>query len=364
MDSCTTILPQAAVFLPVTEQAALAASRWLGRGKNVAADQAAVEAMRSHLNSLPIRGTIVIGEGERDCAPMLFVGEEVGLSRKEDPEYDIAVDPLEGTTLCAENKANSLILLAAGPRHSLLNAPDLYMEKIAVGPHIPADAIDLNASCLTNLQRISQAKHCKVEDLCITVLKRDRHNTLLREIYDSGARVKLIDDGDVLGVLSTCFNGSSVDAYMGSGGAPEGVLAAVGLRCLGGTMKARLVCRNQTEIARAQAMGIKDINHQYCTQELSSSDETFLIATGVSDGDLVQGVTRSGSYHLCNSVPDAGTLNPTNQQLNLDSKDNQLPFAEINSHSYSSTPYVISSVVFCCKSKSMITVVRKCYPIH
>lgn len=270
----------------VTEAAALSAARWVGRGDNHSADQAAVNAMRKSLGSLQIRGRVVIGEGERDEAPMLFIGEEVG--NGQGPEVDIAVDPLEGTTITAQGRYNALAVIALANKGKFLNAPDTYMEKIAVGPQAKG-AIDLTKSPTENLKKIAQAKKVKVEDLTVIILERDRHSKLIEEVRKSGAHIRLIQDGDVSAALATCWADRGVDVLMGIGGAPEGVLAAAALRCVGGDMQGRLVFRNEQEKERAKAMGIREFEKIYRIEELAGGDVTFA-ATGVTNGDFLKGV--------------------------------------------------------------------------
>ncbi len=270
----------------VTEAAALSAARWVGRGDNNAADEAAVNAMRNVLNSLNIRGRVVIGEGERDEAPMLYIGEEVGSG--EGPSVDIAVDPLEGTNITAQGGYNALAVLAIGKKGEFLNAPDTYMEKIAVGPSAKG-AIDLTKTPTENLKNIAKAKGVSVPDLTVIILERDRHKELIAEVRQSGARIRLIQDGDVSAALATAFPDRGVDVLMGTGGAPEGVLAAAALRCVGGDIQGRLVFRNENEKERAYNMGIREFQKIYRTQELAGGDVMFA-ATGVTNGDFLKGV--------------------------------------------------------------------------
>lgn len=270
----------------VTEAAALSAARWVGKGNNDAADQAAVNAMRTTFNRLAIKGRVVIGEGERDEAPMLYIGEEVG--QGSGPEVDIAVDPLEGTTTTAEGGYNALSVIALGYKNHFLNAPDTYMQKIAVGPSAKG-AIDLTKSPTANLKEIAKAKEVDVQDLTVIILLRDRHNELIREVRETGARIRLIRDGDVSAALATCWPGKGIDVLMGIGGAPEGVLSAAALRCLGGDFQGKLAFRNEEEKERAKNMGIKEFGKIYRLEELARGDVTFA-ATGVTDGDFLDGV--------------------------------------------------------------------------
>ncbi|MES2504013.1 MAG: class II fructose-bisphosphatase [Myxococcota bacterium] len=272
----------------VTEAAALSAARLMGRGEKDAADQAAVSAMRSAFESIWIRGTVVIGEGERDEAPMLFIGEKVGKGDLADPEVDIAVDPLEGTNLCAYGRPNAISVIAMAEKGKLLHAPDTYMSKIAVGP-AARGVVNLDKSPTDNLKAIADAKGVYVEDLTAVILERDRHNDLIAEVRKAGARVHLISDGDVSAAIATCLPDSGIDVLFGTGGAPEGVLAAAALRCVGGDMQARLVPRNQLEEERCLKMGIKDINQKWHLEELAKGDVMFA-ATGVTSGDMLKGV--------------------------------------------------------------------------
>jgi fructose-1,6-bisphosphatase II / sedoheptulose-1,7-bisphosphatase len=272
----------------VTEAAALAASRLMGRGDERAADQAAVNAMREALNGLSISGTVMIGEGERDEAPMLYIGEKVGSGG---PDIDIALDPLEGTTITAKGGYNALAVIAMAGKGGFLNAPDTYMDKIAVGAGLPDDLVDLDAAPGENLRNLAKAKKMDVADLVVCVLDRPRHNEIIAKVREAGARIMLIGDGDVSGVIATSRAGSGVDLYMGVGGAPEGVLAAAALRCIGGQFQGRLVFRTDDERSRAQRMGINDYDRKYTLHELASGDVMFA-ATGVTDGSMLKGVRR------------------------------------------------------------------------
>ena len=274
----------------VTEAAALAASKLMGRGDEKAADQAAVDAMRSALNSLEIDGKVVIGEGERDEAPMLFIGEKVG---RGGPKLDIALDPLEGTTITAKGTENALAVIAMARDGGFLHAPDVYMDKIAVGAGLPDDLIDINAEPIENLRAVAEAKNQEVSDLVACILDRPRHAELIAKVREAGARIKLISDGDVSGVIATSRPESGVDIYIGSGGAPEGVLAAAALRCIGGQMQGRLMFRNDDERGRAHKLGIEDFDKVYLRDEMASGDVMFA-ATGVTDGSMVRGVRRFG----------------------------------------------------------------------
>lgn len=273
-------------FVRVTEAAALAAARLMGRGDEKAADHAAVEAMRAALNSIAFDGRVVIGEGERDEAPMLYIGEKVG--KGGGSKLDLALDPLEGTTICARGLPNSIAVIAIAEEGKFLHAPDVYMEKIAVGPEARG-AIDLNLSPLENLKNIARAKKCEVADLTVIILDRPRHEDLIRQVRDSGARIFLIGDGDVSAAIATCKAESGVDVLMGTGGAPEGVIAAAALRCTGGDFQGRLIFRRDDERERAQKMGITDFNKVYSIQELASGNVMFC-ATGVTTGAFLGGV--------------------------------------------------------------------------
>lgn len=281
----------------VTESAALAAARLMGRGDNHAADQAAVTAMRRSLNGLSIEGTVVIGEGERDEAPMLYIGEKVGSGG---PKVDIALDPLEGTTICATGGPNALAVIALAEDGKFLHAPDTYMNKIAVGKR-GKGKVNLHQSPTENLVALAQAKKCEVKDLTVVILDRDRHKDLIAEVRKAGARIRLIRDGDVAAALATCLKESGIDVLMGIGGAPEGVLAAAALRCVGGDMQGQLAWRNEEEKARARKMGIKDLGKIYTIDELASGDVMFA-ATGVTNGDLLKGVRFFGGGAATHSL--------------------------------------------------------------
>jgi fructose-1,6-bisphosphatase II / sedoheptulose-1,7-bisphosphatase len=272
----------------VTERAAVSAARLSGRGNEKAADQAAVDAMRRELNKLPIDGTIVIGEGERDEAPMLFIGETVG--NKHGPRVDIAVDPLEGTTLCAKNMPGAIATMAMAEGGTLLNAPDVYMEKIAIGPGYPIGLVDLDAPAEENIRRLAEAKGVQPSDITALILDRPRHGDLIASVRKVGAAVRLITAGDVAGVIHTADPADTgIDIYIGVGGAPEGVLAAAALRCIGGQMQCRLVLDTQEKRGRAAKMGIKDPRKKYDIADLVQGDCLFA-ATGVTDGALLDGV--------------------------------------------------------------------------
>lgn len=275
----------------VTEAAAISAAKLIGRGDEDAADAAAVEAMRAALNELYIDGTVVIGEGERDEAPMLYIGEKVGAGQGRAPKIDIALDPLEGTTITAKAGPNALAVLAIAEEGNLLNAPDVYMDKIAIGPGYPANIIDLDKSPTENVTAVAKAKGVAPGDIIICVLDRPRHAALISELRGLGCGIMLIPDGDVAGVIATTDEDTTVDLYMGIGGAPEGVLAAAALRCVGGQFKGRLLFRNDDERARAKKWGVEDLDKIYDLTELAKGDCIFA-ATGVTDGSLLAGVKR------------------------------------------------------------------------
>ena len=282
----------------VTEIAAIAASTLAGRGDEKAADQAAVDAMRTALNSLAIDGEIVIGEGERDEAPMLFIGEKVG---RGGAAIDIALDPLEGTTLTAKAMANALAVMAWAPKGTLLNAPDTYMDKIACGPGFPPGVIDLDRSPADNVRALAAARGVPAEDITVCVLDRPRHAEIITSIRSVGARVNLITDGDVAGVMHTADPSTCIDLYVGQGGAPEGVLACAALKCVGGQFQGRLVFRNADEKARARRVGITDFDKKYDLHEMVRADAIFA-ATGVTKGALLDGIRREGGHVITHSL--------------------------------------------------------------
>ena len=275
----------------VTEAAAIAASRLIGRGDEKAADAAAVEAMRTAFDTLYMDGTVVIGEGERDEAPMLYIGEKVGGAPGRGPKIDIALDPLEGTTITAKAGPNALAVLAAAEEGCLLNAPDTYMDKLAVGPGYPEGVISLEKSVGENVHAVAAAKGVEPKDVIVCVLDRPRHSDLIAELRALGCGVVLIGDGDVAGVIATTNPDTTIDMYMGQGGAPEGVLAAAALRCVGGQFNGRLVFRNEDEKARARRCGIEDFDRIYKLEDLARGDCIFA-ATGVTSGSLLDGVKR------------------------------------------------------------------------
>jgi fructose-1,6-bisphosphatase II / sedoheptulose-1,7-bisphosphatase len=278
----------------VSEAAAIAAAKMVGQGNEKAADQAAVDAMRTQLNLLDIQGVVVIGEGERDEAPMLYIGEEVGTGKG--PGVDIALDPLEGTTLCAKDMPNSLAVIAMGPRNSMLHAPDVYMEKLAIGPGYAKDVVSLDMSPTERIETLAKAKGTDASGIMVCVLERPRHEAMIEEIRSTGARIRLITDGDVAGVIHCAEAAKTgIDMYMGSGGAPEGVLAAAALKCMGGQMWGRLLFRNDDEKGRARKAGIENFDRVYSRDEMVTEDVIFA-ATGVTDGSIVSGAKRDGEW--------------------------------------------------------------------
>ncbi len=309
----------------VTEAAALSASRLMGRGDEKAADQAAVDAMRYALNALAIEGTVVIGEGERDEAPMLYIGEKVGTGHG--PKIDIALDPLEGTTITAKGGANALAVIAMAEAGGFLNAPDVYMEKISVGAGLPEGIVDLDETPAKNLKALAKAKRADVSDLVVCILDRPRHSELIAKVREAGARIMLISDGDVSGVIATSKAESGVDIYLGSGGAPEGVLAAAALRCIGGQMQGRLIFRNDDEKGRAKRIGITDLGRKYGLLDLAKGDVMFA-ATGVTNGTMLQGVRRFAGGAVTHSMvmrSKSGTVRIIEAQHNLSRKTGFLP---------------------------------------
>lgn len=307
----------------VTEAAALSSARLMGRGDKNACDQAAVDAMRKAFDSLRIRGTVVIGEGEMDEAPMLYIGEKVGSGNGDAPEVDIALDPLEGTTICATGRGNAISVIAFAEKGHFLHAPDTYMEKIAVGPKARG-VVDLRKSPTENLRLIADAMGRYVEDLTVCILDRPRHEKLIKEVREAGARIKLIGDGDVAGAVATCFEETGVDVLMGVGGAPEGVLAAAAIRCVGGDFQGRLKPRNQQEAERAVAMGVTDLDKVFQLEELAAGNVMFA-ATGVTSGDFLKGVRYTGGGAITHSVvmrSATGTIRYVESHHRFDQKPN------------------------------------------
>ena len=286
-------------LVKVTEAAALAAGRWTGKGNKDEADAAATSAMRNMFNNIQMSGTVVIGEGEMDEAPMLYIGEKLGTG--DGPEIDIAVDPIEGTSIVAAGTGNALTTLAVAEHGNLLHAPDMYMEKIAVGPE-SAGKIDIDAPVIENLKAVAKAKNKKIEDLVVTILDRERHEKIIQEIRDAGAKVKLIEAGDVLAAIHTAFEHSGVDLMLGSGGAPEGVLAAVALKSLGGDFQGKLLPQTEEEKNRLKEMGVNDFNKTLYMEDIVKGDDAYFVATGVTDGELLRGVQYKGDMGITHSI--------------------------------------------------------------
>ncbi|MGK7376495.1 class II fructose-bisphosphatase [Planococcus sp. 1R117A] len=276
----------------VTEAAAIASAKWMGRGLKIEADDAATSAMRKVFDTIPMRGVVVIGEGEMDEAPMLYIGEELGTGQG--PEVDVAVDPLEGTNIVAAGGWNALAVLAIADRGNLLNAPDMYMDKIAVGPEA-VGKIDINAPVIDNLRAVAKAKNKDIEDVVATILDRPRHKHIIEQIRAAGARIKLINDGDVAGAINTAFEKTGVDILFGTGGAPEGVIAAVGLKCLGGELQGKLMPQSDEEAQRCLNMGL-DVSKVLKMEDLVKGDDAIFAATGVTDGELLRGVQLKGGF--------------------------------------------------------------------
>ncbi len=307
-------------FVRVTEAAALASARLMGRGLKDDADQAAVHAMRAMFDTVQMDGTVVIGEGEMDEAPMLYIGERLG--NQNGPQLDVAVDPVEGTNLVAKGLPNAIAVLAVAPKGSLLHAPDMYMEKIATGPW-GRGLIHLDKTPTENLLSISKAMKKRVQDIVAVILDRPRHEKLIEEVREAGARVRLISDGDVAAAISTGYLKSGVDILFGIGGAPEGVLAAAALRCLGGEMQGRLVIENQGQIERLNTMNIKDPNKIFTIRDLAGTDDVIFSATGITDGDLLEGVRFMGKVATTQSIvmrAKTGTIRTVATQHSLENK--------------------------------------------
>jgi len=310
-------------FVRVTEAAALASARLMGRGDEKAADHAAVEAMRKSLSTIEFDGKVVIGEGERDEAPMLYIGEKVGNAIPGSPKLDLALDPLEGTTICARGGNNALAVIAIAEEGGFLHAPDVYMQKIAVGPDAKG-AIDLRATPTENLKNIARAKSCQLEDLTVVILDRPRHESLITEVRRTGARIWLIGDGDVSAAIAACKPGSGVDVLMGSGGAPEGVIAAAALRCMGGDFQGQLIFRKDEERARARAMGITDLDRIYQIEDLAKGNVMFC-ATGVTQGAFLNGVRFFSGGAMTHSIvmrSQTGTIRTIEAEHHFDKKPN------------------------------------------
>ncbi len=307
----------------VTEAAALKSARWMGRGMKNEADDAATTAMRNVFDTIPMQGTVVIGEGEMDEAPMLYIGEKLGTGQG--PKVDVAVDPLEGTSIVASGGWNALSVIAIADAGDLLHAPDMYMEKIAVGPEA-VGKIDLNASVTDNLKAVAKAKNKNIEDVVATVLNRPRHEKIIAELREAGARIKLIDNGDVAGAINTAFDQTGVDILFGTGGAPEGVIAAAALKCLGGELQGRLVPSNDAELERCKKMNI-DVNQVFRMEDLVKGDDAIFAATGVTDGELLKGVQFKGSFGSTHSIvlrAKSGTIRFIEGRHSLSKKPNMV----------------------------------------
>ncbi|MFD1852196.1 class II fructose-bisphosphatase [Oceanobacillus bengalensis] len=306
----------------VTEAAALASARWMGRGVKDEADDAATTAMRTVFDTIPMQGTVVIGEGEMDEAPMLYIGEKLGTG--EGPGVDVAVDPLEGTEIVAQGTWNALAVIAIADKGTLLHAPDMYMDKIAVGP-AAVGKVDINAPVIDNLKAVAKAKNKDVEDLVVTILERERHTKLIQDVRDAGARIKLIPNGDVAAAINTAFDNTGVDILLGSGGAPEGVIAAAALKCLGGEIQGKLVPSNDEEISRCHKMGIKDLEKVFYMDDFCSGDDAIFAATGVTDGELLKGVQFKGNRATTQTVvmrAKSGTVRFIDGEHSLQKKPN------------------------------------------
>ncbi|MGD6991202.1 class II fructose-bisphosphatase [Sutcliffiella horikoshii] len=309
-------------LIRVTEAAALSSARWMGRGDKDSADGAATSAMRDVFDTVPMKGTVVIGEGEMDEAPMLYIGEKLGTGYG--PRVDVAVDPLEGTSIVASGGWNALAVLAIADHGNLLHAPDMYMDKIAVGP-AAVGKIDINASVTDNLRAVAEAKNKEIEDVVAVILNRPRHEKIIAELREAGARIKLIDDGDVAAAINTAFDHTGVDILFGSGGAPEGVIAAVALKCLGGEIQGKLLPQNEEELIRCRKMGIEDINAVLRMEDLVRGDDAIFAATGVTDGELLRGVQFKGTNATTHSVvmrAKSGTVRFIDGQHNIKKKPN------------------------------------------
>ncbi|MBO1002069.1 class II fructose-bisphosphatase [Pseudogracilibacillus auburnensis] len=306
----------------VTEAAALSSARWMGRGLKNEADDAATTAMRTVFDTIPMRGTVVIGEGEMDEAPMLYIGEKLGTGSG--PLVDVAVDPLEGTNIVARGSWNALSVIAIADGGNLLHAPDMYMQKIAVGPE-SVGKIDINASTADNLIAVAKAKNKDVEDVVAVVLNRPRHEALIHEIREAGARIKLIQDGDVAGAMNTAFDETGVDILFGIGGAPEGVISAVALKCLGGEIQGKLIPSNEKEIVRCKKMGIENMNKVFYMDDFCAGNDAIFAATGVTDGELLKGVQFKGQRAKTQTVvmrAKSGTIRFIDGQHSLKKKPN------------------------------------------
>lgn len=305
----------------VTEAAALASARWMGRGKKDEADGAATSAMRDVFDTVPMKGTVVIGEGEMDEAPMLYIGERLGTGYG--PRVDVAVDPLEGTNIVASGGWNALAVLAIADHGNLLNAPDMYMDKIAVGPEA-VGKIDIQAPVMDNIRAVAKAKNKDIEDVVATILNRPRHEKIIHELREAGVRIKLINDGDVAGAFNTAFDQTGVDILLGSGGAPEGVIAAVALKCLGGELQGKLLPQSDAELQRCISMGL-DTNKILLMEDLVKGDDAIFAATGVTDGELLRGVQFKAHYAETQSIvmrAKSGTIRFVDGRHSLKKKPN------------------------------------------
>jgi fructose-1,6-bisphosphatase II len=309
-------------FVRITEAAALSSARWMGRGQEKMADQAAVDAMRRAFDSVRIDGTVVIGEGERDEAPMLYIGERVGCQSEDDPAIDIALDPLEGTTICAKGGVGAISVIAVAEKGNFLHAPDTYMDKIAVGPAAKG-VIDLDVSATENIKRVAIALRKPIEDVTVVILDRPRHADLIAEVRKTGARIQLIGDGDVSAAVAAGWPDSGIDILLGIGGAPEGVISAAAMQCLGGDFQGRLKWRNEEEKERAKKMGLKDLDKKFTIDELASGKVMFC-ATGVTDGPFLKGVKflpgRQASTHSVVMRSETGTIRTIRTHHNLTKK--------------------------------------------
>lgn len=308
----------------VTEAAALSSARWMGKGMKEAADDAATTAMRHVFDTIPMHGVVVIGEGEKDEAPMLYIGEELGMGGG--PEVDVAVDPVEGTNIVADGSWNALSVIAISDRGNLLHAPDMYMQKIAVGP-AGVGKIDINKSVTENLHIMAKATGKNIEDLVVSILRRERHSDLIEEVRQAGARIKLIPDGDVAAAINTAFENTGVDMLYGIGGAPEGVITAVALKCLGGEIQGRLLPKDEEQRQRCLRMGIKDVNQVLHMQDLAKGDDAIFAATGITDGELLKGVRFSGDRAQTQTVvmrAKSGTIRFIDASHRLERKPNMV----------------------------------------
>jgi fructose-1,6-bisphosphatase II len=307
----------------VTEAAALGCARHMGRGDKIAADQAAVDGMRRMFDTMDIDGVVVIGEGEMDEAPMLYIGEQIGKAKEGNPKVDIAVDPLDGTTAVAKGLPNAISVVAMAPRGCLLHAPDMYMDKIAVGPKA-AGTIDIEAPVEENLKAVAKALNKKISDLTVTMLDRPRHKDLIEKVRKAGARIKLFSDGDVAAAIATCFDHSGVDILMGIGGAPEGVIAAAALKCMGGEFQGKLVPMDDEEVKRCIGMGIDKIDKILTMEDLAKGNEIYFAATGISDGELLKGVVyyenNTARTHSMVTRAETGTIRFVEAIHKLDKK--------------------------------------------